>query len=452
MKKSSDYILDTTREYSLYVVENRAIPKVTDGLKDGQRKFLWLMRNKAEKIKTISLAGLAIQEGLYIHGDMSAQGTIGQLAAPFLNNNPFLEGKGAFGTRIDPYAIGAGRYTYVKKNKFAETVLYRDLDIVPLKENYDGSNVEPVTFLPIIPTVLLNGISGIAVGWSTEILPRSFEDLKRATLEALDGKEVTKLNPKYVTIDSPSEEVEPNAWVFSGRLKIVDSSTIQVYELPPELTLEKFRERLDDLEEKGSIRSYIDKSTKKIDVTISLKRGQANEKTVDEWIQFFKLKSRKTERIVVINWDFASIRQYASAEEVVKDFVAWRFKKYVERYENDLKVLQDTIDFWRMILKCIEGKLPEKLLSLKNRTELAQEIETLTGSTDKSKIDRICNFPTYRWTGDNEKEVKDAIAVHEKEEIELKDYLANPKKIKAVFRKEVENLNPRKGENDVKGN
>lgn len=442
MKKSSEYILDTTREYSLYVVENRAIPKVTDGLKDGQRKFLWLMRNKQEKIKTISLAGLAIQEGLYIHGDASAQGTIGQLAAPFLNNNPFLEGKGAFGTRIDPYAIGAGRYTYVKKNKFAETVLYKDLDVVPLKENYDGSNVEPVTFLPIIPTVLLNGISGIAVGWSTDILPRSFEDLKRATLEALDGKTVSKIKPNYVNIDSPCSEIETNAWEFTGRLKIVDGGTLHVTELPPEMTLEKFRERLDSYEEKGMIKSYVDKSTKKIDVIINVKRGQANEKTEAEWLDFFKIKNRKTERIVVINWDFASIRQYASAEELVKDFVEWRFSKYIERYEGNLKATQDDIEFWKMVLKCFNGRLPEKLLLMSNRADLFKEIETLTGSTDKNNIDRICNFPTYRWTGEYRNEVLTTIADFEKKELSLKDHLANPKKIKAVFRSEVENLKP----------
>ena len=122
---ASNYILDTSREYSVYVCENRAIPKVADGLKDGPRKALWLMRNKSEKIKTVSMSGEMISSGLYLHGDASASGAISMLAAPYCNNIPLIEGIGAFGTRVAPVeGIGAPRYTYVKKNKAADMLLY----------------------------------------------------------------------------------------------------------------------------------------------------------------------------------------------------------------------------------------------------------------------------------------------------------------------------------------
>ena len=74
MQTTSEYILETSKDYSIYVCSNRAIPSVTDGLKDGQRKAMWLLRNKTEKIKTFSLSGEMISSGLYLHGD--ASGTI----------------------------------------------------------------------------------------------------------------------------------------------------------------------------------------------------------------------------------------------------------------------------------------------------------------------------------------------------------------------------------------
>ena len=148
-KSPSDYLLDTSRDYSIYVCESRSIPKVTDGLKDGQRKALYLLRNRQDKIKTISLAGEMISSGLYLHGDSSASGAISLLAAPYTNNIPLLEGIGNFGTRVAPVeGIGAPRYTYVKRGTAAQNLVYQDLAIIPMQENYDGSTMEPVTFLP----------------------------------------------------------------------------------------------------------------------------------------------------------------------------------------------------------------------------------------------------------------------------------------------------------------
>ena len=210
MINSSKYINDTSLSYALYVASTRALPSITDGLKDGQRKALWLMRNKGDKIKTVSLSGEMIQSNLYVHGDMSASDTIGKLAAPYLNNIPLLEGIGNFGTKITPGEIGAARYTYVKKPKYANNLVYNDLDLIELKENYDGSNLEPISFLPLLPLVLLNGISGIAVGWKTDILPRSKKDLQKAVEAVLSNKKIPKLKPHFSSLH---EDVKI-AWTY----------------------------------------------------------------------------------------------------------------------------------------------------------------------------------------------------------------------------------------------
>ena len=181
MTDTTTFIKDSSREYSIYVCQSRGIPSISDGLKDAQRKALDVIKPIGDKIKTISLAGLMISSNRYLHGDAAACDTISLMAAPYCNNVPLLSGIGAFGTRVGPDDWGAPRYTYVKKNSFTESLVFQDYDIVPMKENYDGSVLEPRHFLPLIPLVLLNGVSGIAVGWSTEILPHSLSGLIDAT-------------------------------------------------------------------------------------------------------------------------------------------------------------------------------------------------------------------------------------------------------------------------------
>ena len=85
-KVSSEYINDSSLDYSLYVCEKRGIPALGDGLKDVHRKALYLLRNKKHEIKTISHSGETISSGLYLHGDTAASDAIGKLAAPYQNN------------------------------------------------------------------------------------------------------------------------------------------------------------------------------------------------------------------------------------------------------------------------------------------------------------------------------------------------------------------------------
>jgi len=215
-----------------------------------------------------------ISSGLYLHGDQSANGTISLLAAPYTNNIPYIEGTGTFGTRVAPVeGIGAPRYTYVGKNIVTEKLIYPDLSIVPLKDNYDGSTKEPGTFLPILPIILLNGISGIAVGWSTVILPRNIRDIINATVAAIDGKKVKRLIPSYDFLNADVEHLGGNSWVFIGKVELIDRSKLKIKELPPDLTLDKFKNRLVQMEEDGKIRDFIDRSTNKIDIEIKFKRG-----------------------------------------------------------------------------------------------------------------------------------------------------------------------------------
>lgn len=440
---SSNYILDTSREYSIYVCESRAIPKVADGLKDAQRKALWLVKSRSDKIKTVSLAGEMISSGLYLHGDASAAGAISMLAAPYVNNVPLLDGIGSFGTRVAPVdGIGAPRYTYVKRGKAALELMFPDMDIVPTKENYDGSTIEPQHFLPLIPTVLLNGVSGIAVGWSTEILPRSFKSLVQATLDVLDGKKLKRISPSYELYNVGVKHLEENSWEFSGKAEILDTSTIKITELPPELTLEKFKERLNTFEDDNKISTYTDRSTDTIDITIKMGRGAVKGWDEAKAIEYFKLKQKKSERIVVIDWNGKAIRQYENAEKVIEDFVAWRLGWYATRYQNKVDKDSYELGFWEGVKLCFDDKLPARLGTIADRATLDADVQSVTAKLklDDKRIDRIVNLPAHRWTKDAYKQVLDRIKELKANIKEYNRILKDPEARKSLYREEVEAL------------
>jgi len=435
---TTDYIKSTSRDYSIYVCQTRGIPSVCDGLKDAQRKALFVIKPKADKIKTISLAGEMISQNVYLHGDASAAETLSLMAAPYCNNIPLLHGIGAFGTKIGPTDWGAPRYTYLKRNAHTDALVFTDYDIVPLKENYDGSVLEPKNYLPLIPMVLLNGVSGIAVGWSTDILPRSLDDLIDATLAAIDGKDIKTLAPKYDYLDCNVRNITGNAWEFTGRARI-DGSTVWIEELPPNLSLEKFKERLNAMEDEDKIQTYVDRSTKTIKIEIRFKRGTIVDWTEETAIDFFKLRSRSTERIVVLDWNGNSVRQFETAELLVNEFVQWRLGWYKTRFEKMIADLTYQLN-WNSALKaCIDGKLPEFLPKAADKSAILDKVKTLckTITVDDDQMERIASLPSYRWAKDAYAEITAKIADLTTKIAEHQSVLADPKKQKDIYRREV---------------
>ena len=435
---TTDYIKSTSRDYSIYVCQTRGIPSVCDGLKDAQRKALFVIKPKADKIKTISLAGEMISQNVYLHGDASAAETLSLMAAPYCNNIPLLHGIGAFGTKIGPTDWGAPRYTYLKRNAHTDALVFTDYDIVPLKENYDGSVLEPKNYLPLIPMVLLNGVSGIAVGWSTDILPRSLDDLIDATLAAIDGKDIKTLAPKYDYLDCNVRNITGNAWEFTGRARI-DGSTVWIEELPPNLSLEKFKERLNAMEDEDKIQTYVDRSTKTIKIEIRFKRGTIADWTEETAIDFFKLRSRSTERIVVLDWNGNSVRQFETAELLVNEFVQWRLGWYKTRFEKMIADLTYQLN-WNSALKaCIDGKLPEFLPKAADKSEILDKVKSLckTITVDDDQMERIASLPSYRWAKDAYAEITAKIADLTTKIAEHQSVLADPKKQKDIYRREV---------------
>ena len=195
----TEYLDRDYREYAKYVIENRAIPSVIDGLKPTQRKVIYvadkIWKSGSEKpYKVFQLTGRIAADAHYHHGDGSLNSAIIGMAQKFKNSMPLLEEIGQFGSLRSPEA-GAPRYVSTRLHPNFR-LLYKDFELLSPRME-EGSQIEPEYFLPILPTVLLNGSSGIAVGFATNILNRNPLDLIDCCLKELTGNDKFMVRPMY---------------------------------------------------------------------------------------------------------------------------------------------------------------------------------------------------------------------------------------------------------------
>ena len=168
-------------DYAMSTIMGRALPDVRDGLKPVQRRILYAMKglglryNKSHR-KSAKVVG-EVMGNFHPHGDQAIYDALVRMAQPFTYNIPLLDGQGNFGS-VDGDPPAAQRYTEIKMDKISEYIL-QDIgkNTVEFKENYDESRTEPEVLPSIVPNLLLNGSSGIAVGMSTEIPSHNLNEL-----------------------------------------------------------------------------------------------------------------------------------------------------------------------------------------------------------------------------------------------------------------------------------
>ena len=314
------YLESEHRGFAIYTLQNRAIPFV-NGLKPVQQRCLWVLRNTKKHEKVAKLSGQVM--AIHPHGDASINDSINQMSGPYCNNIPFFDGHGAFGTRINPTAFGSPRYVSSKISSFAKDVIFRDWEIVELKPSYDETDEEPTTLLPLVPILLLNGIQGIATGYSTTILPRDLKELVDQQIKVLQGKKPINPLPYSKPIDNRAirNEDMPNKYQFLGECEVLDTSSAKITKLPYGMTHAKIVENLAKMVQKGTILDFTDKSKAEINITVQFKRAAMKNKTGPFAARKLGLTSGVTERIIVLDFETSqSVVEYDDAADFIKDY------------------------------------------------------------------------------------------------------------------------------------
>lgn len=178
--------------YSMYVIMDRALPHISDGLKPVQRRIIYAMSELglsalAKHKKSARTVGDVLGK-YHPHGDSACYEAMVLMAQPFSYRYPLVDGQGNWGAPDDPKSFAAMRYTEARLSKFSEVLLAElEQGTVEWTPNFDGTLKEPA-FLPArLPHILLNGVTGIAVGMATDIPPHNAREVAKACIELLDN-------------------------------------------------------------------------------------------------------------------------------------------------------------------------------------------------------------------------------------------------------------------------
>src|SRR5262245_6650510 len=183
-------------DYSMYVINDRALPHVGDGLKPVQRRIVYAMSElgidaQAKHAKSARTVGDVLGK-FHPHGDTACYEAMVLMAQPFSFRYPLIDGQGNWGAPDDPKSFAAMRYTESRLSRFAELLLGEIRQgTVDFQPNFDGTLEEPVLLPARVPFVLLNGSTGIAVGMATDIPPHNLNEVVSALIHLLDEPKAT---------------------------------------------------------------------------------------------------------------------------------------------------------------------------------------------------------------------------------------------------------------------
>ena len=364
-------------EYAKYVVENRAIPHVIDGLKPTQRKVVYVANQiwkggNGKPMKLFQLGGRVASEAFYHHGNTSLEGAMVTMAQKFKNSLPLLEGVGQFGSLRSPSA-GAPRYISAKLHPNFR-LIYKDFELLENRIE-EGQEIEPEFFLPIVPTIILNGSSGIAVGFATNILNRNPKTVIKACLALLNNKRMPPLPPWIEEFKGTFQRHpdNPKTWKISGSCKVLNTTTVKVTEIPPHFTYEKYEELLNRLVDKKVLQSYEDNSSENIEYVLKFQRSVLkNLITKGKVESTLKLLSQETENLTSID-ENGKLKIFDKVEDIVKHFVEVRLTWYdkrkaflINKLEEELKILSNKARFINDIItkKLKINNVPKKQIIL----------------------------------------------------------------------------------------
>nr|BBV24524.1 DNA topoisomerase 4 subunit A [Moraxella catarrhalis] len=215
----SDFTEYAYLNYAMYVIMDRALPHIADGLKPVQRRIIYAMselglKHTAKPKKSARTVGDVLGK-YHPHDDSACYEAMVLMAQPFSYRYPLITGQGNWGSPDDPKSFAAMRYTEAKMSSYANTLLTElEQGTVDWQDNFDGSLSEPVTLPARLPNILLNGTTGIAVGMATDIPPHNLHEVVKACIRLLKNPE---LSTKQLVQTLPAPDLPTTAEIITPK-------------------------------------------------------------------------------------------------------------------------------------------------------------------------------------------------------------------------------------------
>ena len=363
--------------YAFSVLEERAIPSVIDGFKPGARKIMHASLAGTTKdgklYKLLALSGDAMRVSLYAHGDASLNSTIVNMCKYFNDNLNPLESDSQVGSLRDPNSAGAPRYLYVKHSKYMDLIYKTDYDLLDFVSE-EGQNVEPMTYLPIIPTVLCKNNIGVAVGYSMHNQAYNPIDIITACQEVIKSRSdkkdkiTTQIRPYLRGIKQSNWKFEDGNWYNYGEWKFNQSKDLMIVtDLPADVSYEDFEKLLNKFEDESYIKNWKNRSVDggvnyeitfpKKQLAVEMKKDRSGKRLANK----FKLIKMLSSDLLWLLDENHKLKYFQNKNEVVEYFVNYRLTIYTERKKKLVKILEERIkkndELVKFITLVCNGKL-----------------------------------------------------------------------------------------------
>ncbi len=393
-----DWFLD----YASYVILERAVPHLHDGLKPVQRRILHAMRSLDDGRfnKVANIIGHTMQ--YHPHGDASIGDALVQLGQKDL----LVETQGNWGNIYTGDSAAASRYIESRLSKFALEVIFNP-KTTAWKASYDGRNKEPVTLPVKFPLLLAQGVEGIAVGLASKILPHNFNELIDASVAILEGKEFT-LYPDFPT-GGQADFSRYNDGLRGGMVKIrakiskIDKKTLAVTELPYGRTTSSLIESIIKANEKGKIkiRKIDDNTARDVEILIHLAPGISPDKTIDALYAFTDCETPISPNSCVID---DNKPKFIGVSEILRISTEKTLELLKKELEIRLSELQDAWHSSSLEKIFIENELYEHIKTCKSEEEILKTIDKslkpfksfLLREVTRDDLIRLSNIPIKR--------------------------------------------------------
>ena len=344
-------------EYASYVIRDRAIPNLEDGVKPVQRRILWALQTMDDGrfIKVANVVGETMK--YHPHGDAS----IGDALVVLANKRYLIEGQGNFGNIYTGDVPAAPRYIECRLTDLARNEVFNN-EITEFVPTYDGRSKEPITLPCKLPLLLMLGTEGIAVGLSAKILPHNFPELVQAQINILK-KQPFKVLPDFFTgglMDARGYADGKGTIRMRAKIKIKDGFTVAIKEIPPTTTTDSLMASIEDAARKGKIkvRSVNDFTSEDVEIEVKAPPGVEAEQLVDALYAFTDCEVTIASRIIVI-------KNNRPVEMTVSEVLEENTRQLVALLKRELelkeKQLQDELHFRTLERIFIEERIYKKI-------------------------------------------------------------------------------------------
>jgi topoisomerase-4 subunit A len=419
-------------QYASYVILDRAIPNVVDGLKPVQRRILEILwRQNDDKLhKVANIVGQTMM--LHPHGDAPIYEALVTLA----NKGFVLDRQGNFGNIYTGDPSAAARYIETRLSPLAKETLFNP-DITEKIPSYDGRNFEPVTLPAKIPLLLMQGAEGIAVGMSTRILPHNFTELLEAEIAFLEGRNF-KIFPDFPTggiMDKSAYDKGRGKIKLRAKIEIKDPKTLVIREICYGTTTESLIRSIDEAAKKGKIKieAINDYTAREVEIEIRLPRGQYAEEILDALYGFTECEVSLTSQVIVI-------KEGLPWETDVHEILEYNATKVVEYLKRELEIERDRLlekIFYKTLERIfIENRLYKKIETVKTLEKIHETLEEsfqpflkkLLRKPTQEDRERLLQIPIRRISQFDIDKNKEEIALLEETHRAVEKNLRNVKK------------------------